>query len=51
MSDIVRGIVDFAHLTWGTTICVTVKFDRGTVDVSGACYIYVVFSTFSYECM
>ena len=22
MSDIVRGIVDFAHLTWGTTICV-----------------------------
>ena len=22
MSDIVRGIVDFAHLTWGTAICV-----------------------------
>ena len=50
MSDIVRGIVDFAHLTWGDhNLCV--KFDRGTVDVSGACYIYVVFSTFSYECM
>ena len=28
-----------------------VKFDRWAVDVSGACYIYDVFSTFSYECM
>ena len=36
MSDIVRGIVDFAHLTWGTTICV---------------WNLIVFSTFSYECM
>ena len=27
MSDIVRGVVDFAHLTWGDhNLCV--KFDR-----------------------
>ena len=28
MSDIVRGIVDFAHLTWGTTICVWYLIDE-----------------------
>ena len=38
MSDIVRGIVDFAHLTWRTTICVW-----NLIDEPWTYWVHVIF--------
>ena len=46
MSDIVRGIVDFAHLTWGPQfVCEIWSMNRGRIG----CMLYLCcISTFSY---